>query len=206
MPTTSRHTDVSSQANELAVWSNRCHDRRSNRATTKRRWPHPASAAPQGWIGRTPVHTVHAPAVDRSESNHQRPASILRPHGRPAVRGAGNRSEAFSPQPLALQLSGAAHGLRGFAGATLGRLFVVPTKLHLSENAFPLHLLLERFKRLINVVVTHEDLHLAACSFPGRPRRSETNTYAPRPESRRGEWPYNMAVKRDKPYSDGRTV
>ena len=131
---------------------------------------------------------------------------MLRPHGCPALSGAGNLSEAFSLQPLALQLTGAAHGLRGFAGATLGRLFVMPTKLHLSENAFPLHLLLERLKRLINVVVTHEDLHLAAFSFPGAPPTIGGEHIRPQPESRRGEWTYNMAVKRDKPYSDRRTV
>ena len=80
--------------------------------------------------------------------------------------------EALALQPLALQLSGAAHGLRGFAGPTLGRLLVVPSQLHFAENPLPLHLLLERLERLINVVVTHENLHLAACSYPRAPPRS----------------------------------
>ena len=115
------------------------------------------------------AHVPMARAVSRFQGSLARPASMIRPHECPAVSGAGNLSEAFSLQPLALQLSRSPNGLRGFAGATLGRLFVMPTKLHLSENAFPLHLLLERLKRLINVVVTHEDLHLAACSFPGAP-------------------------------------
>jgi hypothetical protein len=41
----------------------------------------------------------------------------------------------------------------------------MPPELHLAENPLPLHLLLERLQRLIDIVVTHEDLHLAACSF-----------------------------------------
>src|ERR1700733_12384722 len=77
----------------------------------------------------------------------------------------GKRSEAFAFQPLALQLAGTAHRFRGLARAPLGRFFVVPPELHLAENPLPLHLLLERLQRLIDVVVTHEDLHLAACSF-----------------------------------------
>jgi hypothetical protein len=35
----------------------------------------------------------------------------------------------------------------------------VATKLHLAENALALHLLLERFEGLIDVVVTDENLH-----------------------------------------------
>ncbi len=45
----------------------------------------------------------------------------------------------------------------------------MPSQLHLAENTLPLHLLLERFQRLIDVVVTHEDLHLAADSFRRTP-------------------------------------
>jgi len=35
--------------------------------------------------------------------------------------------------------------------------------LHLAENAFPLHLLLERTKRLVNIVVADEYLHGQSC-------------------------------------------
>ena len=45
----------------------------------------------------------------------------------------------------------------------------MPPQLHLAENPLPLHLLLERLERLIDIVVTHENLHLAACSFPRAP-------------------------------------
>ena len=41
----------------------------------------------------------------------------------------------------------------------------MPAKLHFAENAFALHLLLERLQRLINVVVANENLHGAAISF-----------------------------------------
>ena len=37
-------------------------------------------------------------------------------------------------------------------------------KLHLAENALALHLLLQRFEGLVDIVVTDENLH--ACSFP----------------------------------------
>ena len=42
----------------------------------------------------------------------------------------------------------------------LGRLLVVATKLHLPEDAFALHLLLQRTQRLVDVVVTDMDLHV----------------------------------------------
>ena len=46
------------------------------------------------------------------------------------------------------------------AGALLGGLLVVATKLHLPEDAFALHLLLQRPQRLVDVVVTDMDLHV----------------------------------------------
>jgi hypothetical protein len=39
-------------------------------------------------------------------------------------------------------------------------------QLHFPENTFALHLLLERFQRLVDVVVTDENLHLVAFSYP----------------------------------------
>jgi hypothetical protein len=41
----------------------------------------------------------------------------------------------------------------------------VPAELHLAENPFPLHLLFERLERLIDIVITDQNLHLAAYSF-----------------------------------------
>jgi hypothetical protein len=69
------------------------------------------------------------------------------------------RLEAFAFQALALQLAGAAHGLGGFAGLALGRLFEVPAQLHLTENALALHLLLERLQGLIDIVVANENVN-----------------------------------------------
>src|SRR5271157_2147531 len=91
-------------------------------------------------------------------------------------------SEPLALDPLALQLAGAANRLRGLAGAALGRLLIVPPQLHLAENTLPLHLLLERLQRLIDIVVADENLHLAACSFlRWRPRPSETHETIPLP-------------------------
>ncbi|EHH68617.1 hypothetical protein GMO_13870 [Gluconobacter morbifer G707] len=38
-------------------------------------------------------------------------------------------------------------------------------QLHFTKNAFALHLLLQRFERLVNIVVTNENLHGAVNSF-----------------------------------------
>ncbi len=43
----------------------------------------------------------------------------------------------------------------------LGGLLVVAAELHFAEHAFALQLLLKRFERLIDIVVTNENLHLA---------------------------------------------
>lgn len=84
--------------------------------------------------------------------------------------------EAFALYALALQLPGTADGFGSLAGSALRRLLVVPPQLHLAEDSFPLHLLLERFQRLIDIVVAYEHLHLAAFSFSAdkRPRQSGT--------------------------------
>ncbi len=48
-------------------------------------------------------------------------------------------------------------------------------QLHFPENPLALHLLLERLERLVDVVVTDENLHLVAFSYPaghtGHPAR-----------------------------------
>src|SRR5262245_60142459 len=66
---------------------------------------------------------------------------------------------ALALQPLAHQLAGPADGLGAFAGAALGRLLVVAAELHLAEDPFALHLLLQDAQRLIDVVFTDENLH-----------------------------------------------
>ncbi len=71
------------------------------------------------------------------------------------------RLEAFALDALALHLAGAAYSLGGFAGAALGGFFVMPAKLHFAEHAFTLKFLFQRLQRLIDVVITNENLHLA---------------------------------------------
>jgi hypothetical protein len=75
---------------------------------------------------------------------------------------------------LALHFAGAAHGLRGFARAALGGFFVVPAEFHFAEHAFALELLFKRFQRLIDVIVTNENLHLA-----GNPSKKEKHENGP---------------------------
>jgi hypothetical protein len=71
---------------------------------------------------------------------------------------------------LAGQLAGATDGLGLLAGALFRRLFLVHVALHFTEAAFALHLLLEGFQRLIDVVVADENLNQGYLSF-GRPPR-----------------------------------
>ena len=101
--------------------------------------------------------------------------------------------EALALQPLTLQLPGATHGLGRFASPTLGRLLVVPPQLHLAKDTLPLHFLFERLQRLIDVIVTHENLHLAAYSFATRPAH-RVRKHIQRRELRRGGWRYNTVV------------
>src|SRR5690606_26490611 len=74
-----------------------------------------------------------------------------------------HRQQALALGALARQLAGAAHGLGLFAGAPLGRLLVVTAHLPFTENALALHLLLQRAKSLVNVVVADEYLHGRSC-------------------------------------------
>jgi hypothetical protein len=41
----------------------------------------------------------------------------------------------------------------------------MPAKLHLTEDSLPLHLLLERLERLIDVVVANQNLHVPSPSI-----------------------------------------
>ncbi len=73
--------------------------------------------------------------------------------------------EAFALQALTLHFAGPAHGFGGFPRPALRRLLKMAAQLHLTEDTFPLHLFLQRLQRLIDIVVTNENLHLAACSI-----------------------------------------
>jgi hypothetical protein len=85
------------------------------------------------------------------------PARACCPTGR-HFRLAGE--QAFTLGALARKLARAADGFRLFPGFLFGRLFVMAAKLHLAENAFALHLFLQRLEGLINIIVTNENLHL----------------------------------------------
>jgi hypothetical protein len=41
----------------------------------------------------------------------------------------------------------------------------MPPQLHFAENTLPLHLFFERFERLIDIVISHENLHWVAFSY-----------------------------------------
>ena len=62
--------------------------------------------------------------------------------------------EAFAFQTLPFHFACATYGFSRFTRFALGRLFKVPTQFHFTEDAFALHFFLERFKSLIDIVVT----------------------------------------------------
>ena len=72
----------------------------------------------------------------------------------------GSGQQAFALQLLAGQLAGAADGLGLLAGLLLRWLFKVAAQLHLAENALALHLFLQNFKGLVDIVVTDYDLQV----------------------------------------------
>jgi hypothetical protein len=72
--------------------------------------------------------------------------------------------KAFTLQFLARKLAGAAHGLGLFAGSLFRWLFEMIPELHLTEHTLALHLFLEGFKRLIDVVVANENLQAVVSS------------------------------------------
>ena len=67
--------------------------------------------------------------------------------------------EAFALQALALKLTGATDSFGLLTGPLFRRLFVGATQLHFTEDAFPLHFLLQDLQGLIDVVVANGDLH-----------------------------------------------
>src|SRR5712664_2575401 len=110
---------------------------------------------------RCPAHTLEArcrSACGGARRSRPRTARSARPQQ--GLRLAGK--EAFALGALAGQLAGAADGFGLLARLLLGRLFVMPAKLHFAENALALHLLLQRLEGLIDIIVADENLH--ACS------------------------------------------
>src|SRR5690606_2893961 len=95
-----------------------------------------------------------------------------------ASRRTSAADETLALGALARQLAGAANGLGLLAGALLGRLLIMSAHLHLAENAFALHLFLERAKRLVNIVVTDEYLHLVILFWPLMTKGTRQNPHA----------------------------
>ena len=96
--------------------------------------------------------------------------------------------EAFTLGALASEFPRTADGFSFLARFPFGRLFEMIAALHLPEETFALHLLLERFQRLIDVVIADHDLNDLKLSigFPAGPgvvvanvRNAETATNAP---------------------------
>ena len=71
--------------------------------------------------------------------------------------------------PLAHQLTNATGRFGGFAGATLGRLFIRTAVLHLAEHTFALQLLFQNAQRLFNIVVSYGYVHGKSLSFAALP-------------------------------------
>ena len=68
----------------------------------------------------------------------------------------GDQSIALSK--FASSLASASDCFTLFASLPFRRLFVSPFRFHFSKEAFTLHLLFQYSKRLVDVVVAHEDL------------------------------------------------
>jgi hypothetical protein len=63
---------------------------------------------------------------------------------------------AFPVHPLPQKLAVTTHGFGLFPSLAFGRLFIGTAQFHLPEDTFTLHLLFERFQRLIDVVVAYD--------------------------------------------------
>jgi hypothetical protein len=99
------------------------------------------------------------PGHDRNLLGEQTPLAA-----RAARLGSGSSSTGATPATFALrllprELAGAADGLGLLAGALLGGLLVIITELHLAEDAFALHFLLQSPEGLIDIVIANDDLH-----------------------------------------------
>src|SRR5690242_8534742 len=79
----------------------------------------------------------------------------------------GRASEAFAFHPLAGELARPADRLRLLPRLALGGLLVAAAELHFTEKAFALHLLLERFQGLVDIVVADDGLDDGSYSSVG---------------------------------------
>jgi hypothetical protein len=85
--------------------------------------------------------------------------------GRPGTRlrgsdfAFGHRQKPVALRLLAGQFMRAANGFGPLAGALFRGLLVSAALLHFAKDALALHLLLQRTKRLLDIVVANQNLH-----------------------------------------------
>jgi hypothetical protein len=84
------------------------------------------------------------PILSGARSRSLTSSCLIAYAGNPAVC-ANLRLVAFPIHPLSQELAVAAHGLGLFPGLALGRFLIGTAQFHFPENAFALHLLLQRF-------------------------------------------------------------
>jgi len=94
--------------------------------------------------------------VPASEARNARGAA---PSGGPGDHPGLHWQQTLALQLFASELAGAADSHRLLPDSPLGRLFLMAAQLHLAEDALALHLLLQDLKRLVDIVVTDENLH-----------------------------------------------
>jgi hypothetical protein len=122
-----------------------------------------------GSLGKLIFQAYSSAQTQRAPTkNRPRPASIQKRRKNDLLTsrrcsGAWARNQTFALHTLARQLTNATDGFSFFASTLLGWLFVKVAHFHFAENAFALHLFLERAKRLINIVVADEYLHGQSC-------------------------------------------
>ena len=145
---------------------------------------HPSSARSASFLHpqrrRVIQLTPRAAAKEKARSGFPGRALIFQPKAGAvltAARRAGLRSrqQAFALGALASQLASAANGFSLLASALFRGLLEVHVALHFTEAAFTLHLLLQGFQRLIDIVVANENLNQVKLSF-GRPPRPVRET------------------------------
>ncbi len=94
-------------------------------------------------------------------SHHPNPIKKAAQPARPLNPNNGAESESLALNPLALHLARPSHRLSRFPRPALGWLLIMPAQFHLAEHALTLELLFKRLQRLIDVVITNKNLHLA---------------------------------------------
>ncbi len=98
-----------------------------------------------------PVHTVlklentKTPSLGRGFRNTSKQVWLL--------------EQAFALRAFASQFAGAANGLCFLASLLFRRLFEIGTRFHFAEQAFALHLLLQRAEGLLHIVVADGNLN-----------------------------------------------